>query len=280
MLKNNYVYVQFLVCVFFFQVVLGNMADIEKVIDKESLSADDFNYLSKYDLSIYKLYTVPGLGKFYIDVISDLIKGVLSTGTIWEPEIHTLIQKHAKSGTVAIDIGAFVGSHAVAMSKAVGRLGQVIAFEPSRKIFAECAINLVVNNCFNAKVYRCALGAKQGMATMKVLDGGEAITHVSGVIYKSNKINKKKTLFYENVELRTLDSFNFNNVSLIKIDVEDFQDNVIAGALQTIKTNRPVIIFESSDPFLYARNETAEIINALGYTCKHIKQSDWIAIPN
>ncbi len=45
-------------------------------------------------------------------------------------------------------------------------------------------------------------------------------------------------------EMRTLDSFNFTNVSFMKIDVERSEKQVIDGIVQTILRNKPVIIIE------------------------------------
>ena len=45
-----------------------------------------------------------------------------------------------------------------------------------------------------------------------------------------------------------LDSFNIENVGLIKIDVEGFEEKVIRGSLLTIiKSNYPPILFECWD---------------------------------
>jgi hypothetical protein len=70
-------------------------------------------------------------------------------------------------------------------------------------------------------------------------------------------------LAQEQVEVHTLDSYNFRNITFIKMDVEDNELNVLKGATQTIKqNNHPTIIFESNHEnkplFSY-------IIDTLGY---------------
>ena len=49
------------------------------------------------------------------------------------------------------------------------------------------------------------------------------------------------------VEVRTLDSFEFSDVSMIKIDVEGHEEAVVAGAAETIRRCRPSLIIESED---------------------------------
>jgi FkbM family methyltransferase len=46
------------------------------------------------------------------------------------------------------------------------------------------------------------------------------------------------------VALQTLDSFQFENVSLIKIDVEGLAFSVIKGPEQKIASSRPVLLVE------------------------------------
>jgi hypothetical protein len=48
------------------------------------------------------------------------------------------------------------------------------------------------------------------------------------------------------IEVSTLDNFNFNDITLIKIDVENHENEVLLGAKQTILKNKPIIVLENS----------------------------------
>ena len=48
------------------------------------------------------------------------------------------------------------------------------------------------------------------------------------------------------IKLRTLDSYNYQNVDIIKIDVEGFEIPVLNGAKQTILSHRPWIQIEGN----------------------------------
>ena len=46
------------------------------------------------------------------------------------------------------------------------------------------------------------------------------------------------------VQMVTLDEFNFTEVDFLKIDCEGFEVFVLRGAIETLKRNKPVIIVE------------------------------------
>ena len=89
-------------------------------------------------------------------------------------------------------------------------------------------------------------------------------------------------------ELRTLDSFGFERVSVIKIDAEHYENEVLDGAVETIRRNRPVIILEIMGGHRYetASPEVREQIHVtwrrlerLGYTVAPLMNHDYIAKP-
>ncbi len=57
---------------------------------------------------------------------------------------------------------------------------------------------------------------------------------------KHNKVEYEKIP----VKIKTLDSYNFQNVDIIKIDVEGFEYDVMLGAIETIKKWKPIVQVE------------------------------------
>ena len=188
-------------------------------------------YMQGFPFEKYQIYTVPRQGKFYIDTTCDCIKGVLARGEPWESEIDGVIAQYTKSRTVALDIGAHIGTHTLGLSRAVGADGVVIAFEPNPKIYRELCMNLTLNGCTNVIPVQCALGDHDGqIGILTNIYQNEGSSYVGA----GNQI----------VELRKLDDFGIRNISFIKMDVENYEDMVLIGGRETISASRPIIFLE------------------------------------
>jgi FkbM family methyltransferase len=182
-----------------------------------AISAEDQAFIEAFPYTQYQICTVPNQGSFFIDTSADTIKARLSQGEAWEPETDDVIRKYVVPGTTVLDIGAHIGTHTVALSRAVGNEGRVIAFEPQQKIFRELYENLKLNGCVNVKPLHIALGAEEKMAFLgdpePYNEGGRSV----------------ETAGPEMVLMRRLDSYNLKDVSFIKMDVENFEDEVLEG---------------------------------------------------
>ncbi len=239
----------------------------------------DSSYIKEFPFSKYRIVESQSQGKFYVDG-SDYIKNTLASNRTWEPQIVGLIRKYVKPGTVVIDIGAHIGTHAITMSQSV-KEGVVIAFEPQAKIHRELVMNLRLNRCDNVLRVQSAVGEKDGFAYLEPLR-----SYNEG--YRS--ISSKRPM--EKVPLVTLDSFGLTSVSFIKIDVESYELEVLQGAYETIMKNKPVMIIEigggkarEQEENIDSKKHLADVIgmleNVFHYQVTPISLStgDYLAIP-
>jgi len=217
---------------------------------------------------VYGRYKVREIGTLCIEKnTKDWIKSILKKNKLWEPHVSRLIKQYARPGTTAIDIGAYIGSHTLLMARTVGPKGRVIAFEPQVKIYQELLVNLQLNQITNTQTHFLALGDKPRRITMSYPNA----TNEGGIDFGPGG---------NIVEIRTLDSFRYTNVSLIKIDVE--------GAENTIARNRPVILIEliggvKRDQLSPAEKKklmtTIHFFKSLGYSLGLIGIYDYVALP-
>jgi hypothetical protein len=86
------------------------------------------------------------------------------------------------------------------------------------------------------------------------------------------------------IVVRTLDSYGLDGVSILKVDVEGYEEDVLRGAVDTIRRCQPVIFFESWDVAWRGtgaeplrRELFALIRNVLRYDIQHIDGEDFVA---
>ncbi len=205
----------------------------ELLLQADQTNAEMSSFVAEFPYGKYEICQTKNGWQFYIDNRNDTVKGTLAEGRDWEPIIGILIQHFAKAGTVALDIGAHIGTQSLIMSRAVGPSGQVISFEPQLKIFRELYHNLSLNKCaHNTFLLRNAVGDKEQVVEMCAEGSGNE----GGVgIGKGG----------DEARMITVDSLNLTNVSFIKMDIEGYEFPAIQGARNTIISSQPVIIFEA-----------------------------------
>ena len=243
------------------------------------LSETDLEYIKTFPTSQYEVFHAKGQGLFYLDAVNDVIKNELKAGRLWEPAIDKVIQRYVKTNTIALDVGAHIGTHTVTMSRAVGKGGGVFAFEPQRKIFRELFLNLKMNGCENVKPLHLALGAENRYIYLD-----DPVANNEGSRFIAYGAGSEK------VVLKTLDSFHLDNISFIKVDVENYEEAFLDGAKETIARCKPVMLIEilgncvltpryGYDYKKIKTKETIAKLERLGYTVTNFGGDDYLAIP-
>jgi len=153
-----------------------------------------------------------------------------------------------------LDIGSNVGIYSYFFSK---KFRNLEAFEPIKEI----TYRLSALESKNINLHHLALSNKNGYLKFYIpIKNGKLIPPIASL--------EKKTKPYEKriIKVKTLDSFNFKNVDLIKIDVEGHEQKVIMGATKTIKKNLPIIICEIEQRHtLIPINRIFKLIQNFGY---------------
>jgi len=168
----------------------------------------------------------------------------------WAENEISLLKMLIPLGGTVIDAGAYIGTHTLAFSRFVGPEGMVISIEPQVKSFQTLQINVMENRCSNVKLEHAAAGDRIDNIEIPMIEIAEEQNFgmadlrkakAQHVIGSTNASDRPEA---EAIRMLTIDSLELKSCSLLKIDVEGFEDLVIRGALQTIKRFYPVIYAE------------------------------------
>ncbi len=154
-----------------------------------------------------------------------------------------LAKPYIKENGIGIDVGCREGGFAREMENDFTHI-HCFDFRNKRKMFEN---NVVDMNKFT--YYVCGIGEKKGTA-----------------FTTSNKVGRIKDRGSVAVPIKTIDSFNFENVTFIKYDIEGYELKALKGSEQTIKKYSPVVVVEQNK----GNTDAKELLESWGYTCKGI----------
>lgn len=219
-----------------------------------------------------RIYTTPQDVKYILfeqpEVISDEIR---KNGTWNQPGLELCSKVLAKSsGGRVIDIGAGVGTFSIPL--AIKHSGKFIfsAFEPLNVINQQLNANILLNNLDNVRAYPFGLCEKNTLVDAPVLDVHSSSNHGSySFDVKTNAArgmpNGENNEVYE---FRSLDSFRFANVKLVKVSAPGMELKVLQGALETLaQSNWPPVLFEAwtMDWYKEERAKVLDLFASRGY---------------
>lgn len=151
-----------------------------------------------------------------------------------EFEIELLSNVMRWGGTV-LDIGANIGTHSVALAKSSTR---IYAFEPQPRLYRLLTANLALNGLQNVVPERVAVGDHIGFTPMAELPPDEKIFNFGG----------RPLSYGEPTQEARIITVDYLGVAptLIKIDVEGMEPDVIRGAHKTIERHAPTLYLENN----------------------------------
>lgn len=188
----------------------------------------------------------------------------------YEPETRQLLGACVRPGHSAIDVGANIGLHTLALAKAA-HPGRVLAAEPNPSVLGRLKKNLVLNELTNVLVTDHAIGAARGRLVLN-LPAADAANQATASLVSHATASLAGGTGLE-VEISTLDQLvdenGLKNVDVVKIDVEGYEVPVLQGAAALLKRDRPILIFEYCREFWtdagHQLSECLSILRECGY---------------
>lgn len=217
-----------------------------------------------------------------------IIGNALKNGSYWEYWMLNYFKKYYKPGTNMIDLGANIGTSTLLMSEVLSENCKIYSFDP---LYSNVLYKNVVDNNLTDKieVYPYALGSKEEKVVFENIDmnsnlnfGAVSIKKKPLSVHSINLVDETDTknneITYKELQIVPLDIFNFDNVSLMKIDVEHMEVEVLEGCIQLIQRCKPIILIESYNFYGLIYSEVFKKILELNYVIDIIPEgyNDWI----
>jgi FkbM family methyltransferase len=160
----------------------------------------------------------------------------------------SFLRAHLTPGGAFIDVGANVGTYALALARDVGAAGKVIAIEPHPVTHARLAFNHAASCLSQVKLVRAAAGESDGELLIETDGDNLGASHIVSTD-ASGKAIRVPSLRLQ----RILEEAGIISVDAMKIDVEGFEDRVLTP------------FFQDAPPALWPRAVVIE----------HLSKTEW-----
>jgi len=186
----------------------------------------------------------------------------------YEPPIQQALSKHLEPGSVFYDVGAHVGIVSLFAARLVGTKGAVFAFEayPDN---AERIKEHVRRNMFpQIQVVPCAVWSSAGHLRFERASAQSSKNQ--GAIATGPLVGGENTIEVEAIALNDFARAH-PAPTLIKIDVEGAEADVLRGSEEIFARSKPVLICEVHHG--HAAEDVTRWLNERGYTFKWLEAS-------
>lgn len=178
-------------------------------------------------------------------VLPEVISQQIYTYGLFDEIVTGLALRAVRQGDVVLDIGAHFGYFTLLFSQLVGASGRVVSFEPTPSTFAVLQKNTA--NVSNATALNMAAGRHTGRLTIS--DFGltysawntlSASSRMPGVL-----VEPKVRVEVDVVRLDDWCKREVLHPTVVKIDAENFEEEVIAGLSETLARFHPRVLLET-----------------------------------
>ena len=183
------------------------------------------------------------VGNTYLPDSDEFFVNYFKLGDVFERKSLDIAIEHVKKWDVAVDGGAHVGSWSRFLCD---KFNLVASFEPNPDNF-EC---LVANTRTKNNIILSKFGLYDSYQEFALESGNNTgCWHLS-----------------EGKGIKVMPMPDFGALDFLKLDVEGFEHNAIAGMIDQIKRYRPVIVIEEKNlPHKVLQYEARNILESIGY---------------
>jgi len=186
-----------------------------------------------------------------------------------EPAPWHMLMNETKADDTIADVGANIGMYALPWARRLGPAGRVVAFEPDAQTFDLLKENVALNDLGDRiQLVKAAVGADNHSRS---LCGGLGDLSYVSVQPASNSVS---------IEGVSLDQFFSDRpFTLLKIDVEGYEEEVLKGALRSLSSPSSCVrlAYVELHPWAWARAGLAttaksieQLLTNCGYTLQYL----------
>jgi FkbM family methyltransferase len=189
-------------------------------------------------------------------------------GEVWEAETIALMVAHCAAGDI-VHAGAFFGDFLPALAAACAPASRKIwAFEPNPESYRCAAVTLLLNQIGNVELINAGLGEQPSAGRLVTSEGGQSLGGGAYILPGPSNLGNGLPAGTTPVRIVAIDDIvpEHRTVSVIQLDVEGYEERALAGAMRTIRRNRPLLILET----LPTERWISENLLPLGY---HVAES-------
>lgn len=181
------------------------------------------------------------------------------SGGYYQQDIARLLLQLLCPGDQYVDIGANIGMTALLAESRIGPTGKGLAFEPNPVAFARLKEHLEMNGVTNFELVPCAVADCDSTGRLFVPEDetllGTLAPH-SGVAGRSVEVRTVRAESY-------LSDLDRSNPTLIKIDVEGYEVQVLGGIQSLLDWPEVALVAEIGDEMLRHAGHSRDELHAL-----------------
>lgn len=189
--------------------------------------------------SVFKFRHDGELIKFYLPNRNDFIQtNIIIRRRFYESWALYKLRGLVPRGLTFLDVGGNIGNHTIYFGKILGAK-HIYTLEPQVEVVKILNKNIELNGLTNfVTVLNCGAGSQNTKA--KINFDGSSVKNIGCTTLEESVLG--------DIEIKKLDSLEFSyKVDFIKIDVEGMEFEVLKGAEQLIKKDKPILWVEILD---------------------------------
>jgi FkbM family methyltransferase len=198
------------------------------------------------------------------------------SGRYYQPGITRLLETLLRPGDQYVDVGANIGLTALLARSRIGEAGKGVAFEPNPAAFARLQSNFEMNRVTNFQLVPRAVADSESVLTLFVPRDEMLL----GTFVPEKAEGTRVEVRTEPAD-RYVADFEAEKPTLIKIDVEGYELQVLRGIRSLLARPNAMVVTEIADDKLrragHSRDELHSLLAGYGYAAHTIdvRASRW-----